>query len=158
MTRFVVKLENKSALEWLAATASGVRASLKGAVTNATSALYQAVQERLSTDRRGSESFGNKIRLEVIDDGEHVTGRVFADTSAAYARLREYGGKIAMPEIAPVRAKALAFHYQGKLVFAKRVKAHEIDIDADPFLRPSLAEIAPLFQADLSDAIDGALG
>lgn len=155
MTRFVVRLENKSALERLAATVSDVRASLRAVVTNATSTLFQAVQEHLSA---GSGSFRDKIQQEVIDDGERVTGRVFPDISAPYARLREYGGKIVMPEITPVRAKALVFHYQGKLIFAKRAKAHEIDIEADPFLRPSLAEIAPLFQSDMSDAVDGVLG
>jgi hypothetical protein len=74
---------------------------------------------------------------------------VTTDAAVKYARIQEYGGKIEVPEIAPVQARALAFEYGGKLVFAMKTAAHVIEIPEHSFMRYSLAEIGP----EIIDAI-----
>jgi hypothetical protein len=45
----------------------------------------------------------------------------------------------------PVNAKALAFAYGGRMVFAKRTAAHTVTIPERSYLRSSLAEFAERF-------------
>lgn len=59
-----------------------------------------------------------------------------------YASAIEKGATIQRPEIRPKKAKALRFTVGGKVVFAKRVKAHAIRIPAYPFLWPALEDSA----------------
>jgi phage gpG-like protein len=103
------------------------------------------VQRKLSGEVLAARSgaLRRSIRAEVADDWRGVQARVFSDGGVPYARIQEYGGRIALPAIAAADAKALAFVYEGRLVFAKRAAAHVATIPERSFLRASLAEFAP---------------
>jgi hypothetical protein len=107
--------------------------------------LLSAVQARLPAN------LADSLQLTVDASDTGATATITSD--APYARIREYGGRIAVPEIVPVAAKVLAFRFKGKLVFARHTQPHEVDMQAHPSLAPALDEIAPQFHADLSDAL-----
>lgn len=128
----------KAQLDGLAAAAAARAADV---VAQSGADLLAAVQARLPA------KLGDSLQL-TIDASD--TGAVATITSdAPYARIREYGGRIAVPELVPVAAKVLAFRFQGRLVFAARTQPHTIDMQAHPSLAPALDEIAPQFLEDL---------
>jgi Bacteriophage HK97-gp10, putative tail-component len=127
----------------LEALAPSVAAKAKDVVARNADALLANVQARVPAKLAAS------LRAEVSDNG--ATARITSD--APYARIREYGGRIAVPEITPVAAKVLAFSYRGKIVFAAHTKAHDVNVVAEPYLAPALAEIAPQFRDDLAAAL-----
>ena len=108
-------------------------------------ALLAAVQAQLPA------KLADSLRLTVDASDAGATATITSD--APFAHLREYGGRIAVPEIVPVAAKVLAFQFQGKLVFAKHTKSHEIEMPAHPSLAPALDDIAPRFVADITNAL-----
>jgi phage gpG-like protein len=102
-----------------------VQAKLSGAVLNA-----------------GSGRLRDSIQAELTDDGARIAARVFSDGSVPYAHIQEFGGRIAVPEIMPVQARALVFAYGGRMVFAKRATAHVVTIPERSYLRSSLDDHA----------------
>jgi phage gpG-like protein len=143
----------------LRSIAPKARAAANAVIADTAAALSGSVRHNIAAAglHDGSGTLARSIRLSITDDGEGTTARVYTDASIAYARIQEYGGRISMPEIVPEKAKALAFEYAGKLVFAEHVKAHDVTIPARPFMRPSLADITPTFQDGLRAAIAEAL-
>lgn len=107
--------------------------------------LLAAVQARLPA------KLADSVKLTVGTSDAGTTASITSD--APYARLHEYGGRIAVPEIVPVTPKVLAFRFKGKLVFARHTQPHEIDMPAHPSLAPALDEIAPQFRTDIEGAL-----
>ena len=140
-----VQLDTAAAEAQLDGLAASAAARAADVVAQNGADLLAAVQARLPA--KLSESL--QLTVDASDTGAVAT----IATDAPYARLREYGGRIAVPEIVPVAAKVLAFRFKGKLVFAKHTQPHEIDMPAHPSLAPALDEIAPQFRADLGDAL-----
>jgi hypothetical protein len=70
-----------------------------------------------------------------------------------YARIQEYGGRLDIPAIAPVQAKALAFAYGGRLVLAINAAAHSVVIPERSYMRSSLDEFSSTFANDIGNAV-----
>jgi hypothetical protein len=136
-----ITVDTAAAEAQLDGLASSVAARAGDVVAQNGAALLVAVQAQLP------ESLADSVRLTVDASDAGATATITSD--APYARLREYGGRIAIPEIVPVAAKVLAFRFKGKLVFARHTQPHEIDMPAHPSLAPALDDIAPQFHADL---------
>lgn len=114
-------------------------------VEQSTQSVGQRAQEKLSGEVLSERS--GKLKASIAESASGMCGRVTAD--APYARIQEYGGLINVPEIAPNSAKALAFTYEGKLVFAKSARSHSVSIPERSYLRSALAETAQ----DFADAV-----
>jgi hypothetical protein len=125
--------------------ASSAAARAGDVVAQNGASLLSAVQARLPV------KLADSVRLTVNASDSGAVASITSD--APFARLREYGGRIAVPEIAPVAAKVLAFPFKGKLVFVAHTQSHEIDMPAHPSFAPALDDIAPRFRADLEGAL-----
>jgi hypothetical protein len=122
---------------------SGVRKTMQAELLE----LLATVQAKLSGGVLNSRS-GNlrsSIQAELLEDDSSIATRVFSDGSVPYARTQEFGGRVEIPEMAPVNAKALAFAYGGRMVFAKRAAAHTVTIPERSYLCSSLDEFAEGF-------------
>jgi|SRR5438105_8245833 len=129
----------------LARIARETRAGVRSACESAAQTLLAIVQRKLSGEvlRARSGALRRSIRADVAEDARGVTASLSSDGSLPYARIQEYGGRIALPALAAINAKALAFAYEGRLVFAKRAGAHAVTIPERSYLRASLTEFAP---------------
>ena len=140
-----IAIDTTAAETQLDGLASSAAARAGDVVAQNGAALLAAVQARLP------QTLADSMRLAVSESDTGATATVSSD--APLARLREYGGRIAVPEIVSVAAKVLAFPFKGKLVFAAHTKPHEIDMPAHPSLGPALEDIAPQFRDDVSAAV-----
>ena len=122
-----------------------MHAGVRDAVTSGAARLLALVQAKLSGEvlQPHSGRLRASVHVEVSETGARIS------TEVPYARIQEYGGRISLPEIVPVNAKALAFAYRGKLVFAKRVAAHTVDIPERSYMRSSLYEFEAGFLSDI---------
>ena len=134
-----------------------LRAGVREAVEEGADELRTRVQTKLSGEvlQTRSGALRDSITAEVSEDEGGIGARVLSD--AAYARVHEYGGRIDVPEIVPKNAKALAFEYGGRLVFAKRTAAHVVTIPERSFMRSALAEFAPALLDDIRKVVAEAL-
>jgi phage gpG-like protein len=153
------KIDVAPAAARLARIAKETRAGVRSACETAAQALLAIVQRKLSGEvlEPRSGALRRSMRADVVEDVRGIRARVFSDGSVPYAGIQEYGGRIALPAIATVNGKALAFAYEGRLVFAKRASAHVVTIPERSYLRASLAEFAPAL-ADTFRKIAGGLG
>jgi len=141
-----IQVDTGSATAKLAALPDKVRAGVREAVQAGALKLLSKVQQKVSGDvlQVRSGALLNSLReTGLSDSGDTFSDGVTTDAALKYARIQEYGGKIEVPEIAPVNARALAFEYGGKVVFAMKAAAHVVEIPEHSFMRSSLAEIAP---------------
>jgi phage gpG-like protein len=65
---------------------------------------------------------------------------IYADGSAPYAAIQEFGGKTAAHDIIPDKSKVLAFMLNGKQMFARRVHHPGSEIPERSYMRSALAE------------------
>jgi phage gpG-like protein len=130
----------------LARLAPAVQACAADVVASEGPALRDAARTNLP-----GGPLSESLRLERRDTAQGSEACVASDL--AYARITEYGGRIAIPETAPVAAKVLAFPYAGRLVFAAHARAHDVEIPARSYLAPALAAVAPVFEAELRGAL-----
>jgi hypothetical protein len=135
-----------------------LRLAARSSVTNGANRLLVLVQDKLSGDVLNSRSgkLLRSIRAEVSDDAEVISARVFSDGSVPYAQIQEYGGRVSIPAVSAVIAKAMAFAYEGRLVFARSVAAHVVDIPERSYMRSSLDEFAWTFVDEINAAVAGA--
>jgi len=134
-------VDTSGATTMLDQLAPNAMAAARDVIARNADALLADIQARVPA------GLADSLRLETTDDGARIT------SDAPCARLREYGGRIAVPEIVPVAAKVLAFPWRGKIVFAAHAKAHDVTVPAEPYLAPALAGIAPQFQGDMEAAL-----
>lgn len=139
------RVDATSAIARLDAMKQRLRAGVRAAVADGAARLTAMVQAKLSGEVLNvrSGTLRGSIGVETVEDGQGITARLFSDT--AYARIQEYGGRIVVPALVPVNAKALAFAYGGRMVFAARTAAHAVDIPERSYMRASLAEFEPAF-------------
>jgi len=135
------------AIESLETWRESLRARLRRSFEACADALLSFVCDKLSGDvlRPKSGTLRASIRAEVGEDAGGFAARVWSTGSLSYARIQEYGGRIEIPAIVPKTAGALAFAYGGRMVFAKRARAHGVQLPERSYMRTSLAEFAPLF-------------
>ncbi|HEY2446245.1 MAG TPA: hypothetical protein VGI20_10960 [Rhizomicrobium sp.] len=124
-----------------------MRGGVRGTMQAQMLELLAIMRAKLSGDVLNARS-GNlraSIKAEFDVDNGALTARSASDGSVPYARIQEYGGRIGIPELRPVDARALAFAYGGRMVFAKRTAAHVVTIPERSYLRSSLKEFAGSF-------------
>jgi HK97 gp10 family phage protein len=92
--------------------------------------------------------------FETVEDGTtSVTGKVASSGDVKYAAIHEFGGTINVPEIVPVKAKALLFVAGGGDVFAKRTRAHTVTMPERSFMRSSLADMSQQIADGMRQAV-----
>jgi hypothetical protein len=152
-------IDAAAAIAKLAAMKDRLRANVRGAADEDAARLLAIVQGKLSGEVLNSRSGAlfRSIRVESVEDADGVGARVFSDGSVSYARIQEYGGRVNIPALEPVRAKALAFAYGGRMVFAKSAAAHVAHIPERSYMRSSLAEFAATFADGVRKVVADAL-
>lgn len=135
-----------------------VHQALLEKMSTLTAALAAKVIDKLSDDvlhvRTGE--LRRSISMKVDDDGDVIRGTVYSAANSPankYAAIQEYGGTIHIPDIYPTKAQALHFVIDGKDVFAKMVRAHDVTIPERSFLRSSLEEMQDDIVSGIKDAI-----
>jgi hypothetical protein len=130
-----------------------LRTGVGEAVESAAARLRAIVQAKLSGEVLKARSGALRDSIRAAMDADGTAARVFSDGSVPYARVQEYGGRVNVPAMAPVNAKALAFAYGGRMVFAKHAAAHVVSLPECSYLRSSLAEFAPVFLDDIRKVV-----
>lgn len=143
-----VQVDPTQAIARIQSVPGNVRVEVRKVVQSSAYDLVRRIQDKLSGEVLNVRS-GNLRRsiheTGLTDSGDVISDGAASDASVDYARIHEYGGRINVPEIVPKSAKALAFNYGGKMVFAMHAAAHVVNMPARPYMRPSLAEMAPSF-------------
>jgi phage gpG-like protein len=145
----------------LSALPDAVQAAVKDRLAQLADALLaHVVQDKLSGQvlQAKSGALRNSIVLEMTDDGQQVTVRLFSRGDVKYAAIQEFGGRTTPHDIVPNKAKALAFLGKGGLTFAKVVHHPGSTIPARPFMRPALSEMGPMIASELKAAATAAAG
>lgn len=150
-----VEFDAAPAAAKLGATRRRLRSSMQGAMVRGAGQLLSLVHAKLSGEVLNVRSGAllRSIRAATAEDEGSISARVFSDGSVPYARIQEYGGHLNIPAAIPGHAKALAFAYGGRLVFAKRTAAHVAEIPARSYLRSSLDEFGGEFSETVHAAI-----
>lgn len=151
MTGIRVEVDDTAVVIKLKRLAPDTSLGVKQVVTKNTLELQQLAVRKVSGEvlKVRSGRLRRSIFQDVTADSEGTVGRVFTSPDVPYARIHEYGGRIQIPEIVPIRARALCFEVGGRIVFAKRVAPHVVEMPERPYMRPSLAEQTPKFEADM---------
>jgi len=96
------------------------------------------------------------IFSKIESSGDSVTATVASSSDVKYGAIHEFGGIIDIPEIFPVKAKALHWASGGKDVFAKRAQAHQIKMPERSFMRSAFADLKDEIKADIQQAVEEA--
>lgn len=75
-----------------------------------------------------------------VEEGQAVIGRIFYAGDVPYAAIHEFGGIIHIPEIEPKSAQALHFVIDGKDIFTRRTRAHDVSMPERAPLRTGFSE------------------
>jgi phage gpG-like protein len=148
----MARVDTTAAIARLEDMRERLRAGVGDAIDDGAVRLLALVRTKLSGEVLQARSGALRDSIRAATDADGAGAQVFADGSIPYARIQEYGGRIDMPEIAPDKAKALAFAYGGRMVFAKHTAAHVVDIPQRSYLRSALAEFAPALLDELRKA------
>lgn len=89
----------------------------------------------------------------VNDKGDEIEGFAKQSGDVKYGAILEFGGTVHIPEIVPVKAKALHWVHAGKDVFAKRARAHDVTIPEFRYMRSSLEDMRDEIVSGLKDAV-----
>jgi phage gpG-like protein len=119
--------------------------------------LRAAVERNLSGGvlQQRSGRLAGSIDVAVQRDGAAVSATVGSDVP--YAAIHEYGGMIPAREVLPQSARALAFPWQGRARFFKRVELPPVQMPERSFLRSALAAMAPEIRAALAAVVSRAV-
>jgi phage gpG-like protein len=127
----------------LAALPDDLRAALAEKIDAlAQNLLAQIVGVNLSGGVLNARSGRLRDSIQLRGDGQDETQSVeiYADGSAPYAAIQEFGGKTAAHDIIPDKSKVLAFMLNGKQMFARRVHHPGSEIPERSYMRSALAE------------------
>lgn len=116
----------------------------------------------LSVGENSKTHTGGQLRRSVtpgtvVATDAAVTATIGFSADVTYAAIHEFGGVIHVPEIVPTNAKALHFWIGGKEVFAKRIRAHTINMPERAPLRTTLKEMEPVIRKGYEEAAKQAL-
>jgi phage gpG-like protein len=136
----------------LAAMPRILAANLAQAVERLSRALREDVERNLSGAvlQQRSGQLASSIEVAVEQSGVSVTATL--GTDVPYAAIHEYGGLIPARELLPRSARALAFPWQGRQRFFKRVSLPAVEMPERSFLRSALEEAEPEIRAALTAA------
>lgn len=115
--------------------------------------LRAAVERNLSGAvlRQRSGRLAAGIDVAVSARGGRIEARLGSDVP--YAAIHEYGGRIPARMVLPKSGRALAFPWQGRGRFFKRVEVPAVHMPERSFLRSALAEMAPQIREALAEAV-----
>ena len=141
----------------LSALPATVAARLAAEVDRLAGVLRDRVDRNLSGQvlQRRSGRLAASIAVAVEQAGLAVTATVASDSP--YAAIHEYGGTLPARTILPRGARALAFPWQGRQRFFKRVTVPPVTMPERSFLRSALAETEPEIRAALEAAVREAM-
>jgi phage gpG-like protein len=133
-----------------------VHSAIVRTVTSLRLEMEAKIKSKLSGDVLNvvTGNLRRSIHSETIDSTNSVVGREFS-SGIPYAAIHEFGGKIEIPEITPVKAQALHFFAGGAEIFAKKVAAHTVTMPERSYMRSTLSDMAPQIVRDLRDAATG---
>lgn len=94
----------------------------------------------------------NSIQVRRAEQDNAIAVAIASDGSAPYDAIQEYGGKTAAHEIIPDKAAALAFMFNGKQAFLRRVHHPGSQIPERSYLRSALAEKSADIQQAIAEA------
>jgi phage gpG-like protein len=139
----------------LAGMPDRVRQALASKANMLAVALEAKIQQKLSGGVLNSRSgaLASSIIATVDESSADVSVRIGTSGDVKYAEIQEFGGIIPPHEIAPDKAKALAFVVGGKQVFAARVNLPAVTLPERSYLRSSLAEMAEEITEELNQAV-----
>jgi phage gpG-like protein len=141
---FTIEIKgDRELVERLNAMPSTVRVVLRRKVYMLALLLEAMVKEKLSGPVLNvvSGALRRSITEEVTDNPEQISAKVYSSGDVKYAAIHEYGGVIHIPEIVPVKAKALHFVIGAKDIFAMRVAAHDVHMPERSYMRSSLDQM-----------------
>ena len=141
----------------LAAMPERIRDALSRRADALAAELQAKIQQKLSGGvlNQKSGALARSIAATVDDSTADVSVSA-ATGDIKYAAIQEFGGVIPPHEIVPDKAKALAFIFGGKQVFAARVNLPAIAMPERSYMRSSLAEMADEIGEGLREAVAGA--
>lgn len=149
----------------LAARFAAMPAAIRSALNAKAILLAQALKDHVVQDKLAGQILQSRtgalrasIDAEVSVDGDQTQVRLFAGEAVKYAAIQEFGGRTPAHDIAPDKAKALAFTVGGRRVFARIVHHPGSTIPARPYLSSALADMGPQIAAELKAAAVAALG
>ena len=136
-----------------------VIAALQAKAEELRAALLAKVQANLSGDilQERSGALKASIVAEVTAAADAIVFAVGSE-GVPYAAIQEYGGTTAPHDIAPVRARALAFAGAGGPAFARRVHHPGSRIPARAYLAGARDALVDAFGDGLKAAVLEALG
>jgi phage gpG-like protein len=146
---------DKEVIAKLTAMPNKVKASLERKVTALAYQLLAKVKGKLSGEvlKVRSGLLRDSAFERVLSTATSVTGQVVEPGSVPYAAIHEFGGTINVPEIVPVKAKALMFQAGGATVFAARTRAHTVTMPERSYMRSSLADMEQQIREGLNEAV-----
>jgi HK97 gp10 family phage protein len=138
----------------LKAIGPSVRRELTRTVTSDALKLEALVKAKLSGQvlKVVTGSLRASIFSRVNSESDAVTGQVASSGDVKYAAIHEFGGRTPA-RVIEAKGKALAFMWQGKQVFFKRVNNPGATMPERSFLRSSLADMKDEIVRDLNDAV-----
>jgi phage gpG-like protein len=134
----------------LVARLDGIPTKVRAALEKKITALSLTLATKIKDDKLSGQdlnvvtgslrrSITARVPPEVTEDS--IVGGAYSSGDVKYAAIHEFGGQISIPDIFPVKAQALHFVVDGKDVFAKRVRAHTVNMPERSFMRSTLAEM-----------------
>ena len=155
-----VEVDTSKAIVWLSAMPEKVHQKVRNAVDKLTILLQNRVRgQKLAGQvlKYHTHHLQQSIQRRVEDSATSVVGIVFNNKALApYGAIHEYGGVIPAHEIVAKKAQALAFLWNGKMSFFKKVQIPNVTMPERSFLRSSLSDMQGQIIADLKQAvIDG---
>lgn len=148
----VAMIGDKELIAKFDAMPSRVRAALERKVYYLVYRLLAMVKGKLSGEvlhvRSGLLRDSAFERVQISERA--VFGEVVEPGSVPYAAIHEFGGTINVPDIVPVKAKALLFA-NGK--FSMYARAHVVKMPERSYLRSSLADMRAEIEAGLQEAV-----
>lgn len=152
----------------LGALPEKVRAALRKRIISLTLRLQTKVKRDHLSGPTGTHSLsvgtntkghtGGQLRASVFqrldsDSAAEVVGAVGFSADVPYAAIHEFGGTINVPEMVPVKARALHWIGGGKDVFAMRTKAHTVTMPERAPLRTAFREMRGEIVSGLKEAV-----
>lgn len=119
-----------------------------------TNKVKQNLTNRILRIRTGK--LARSIFPEVKDAPNEVSGRVYS-SGLSYARIQEFGGQTKAHVIEATKGKALAFNWNGKAVFFKRINHPGSNIPAHRYMGQAFDAMKPEIRSGYEEAVKGAM-
>ncbi len=113
--------------------------------------VYDKLQGQVLNHRSGK--LQQSIQNEVTQSSQGILGRVFSSGDVKYAAIHEFGGRTAPHVIEAKNGEALAFMFNGKQAFFKKVNHPGSVMPQRSFMRSSLRDMRPEIIESIKKAV-----